>query len=278
MSQSNRNTPFRSLPPLERVSDRETPLISHAEWFVRNLPDHETFVEPYASRGTLLPFKSPSRNEVVHDPSGDIQQFYEVLRDQPEQLATFLIQANIDSQQRREWQQAWARGYRHHDSLIRGSQFIFSHWGPQNPTTTVVDSLGTLPRPFAPSGRENQENVHEALLALRDRFSEVVIEDQDIEVFLERYSGPDSFMFIPMGRRNALEYASPQSNPNYAIERCLEWDYPGVQYPYWMIVSDHILSPLEPWCDTMLGDSYVTSNYTLSETNQYVPNGLEQFG
>jgi len=53
---------------------------------IRCFPPHLTYVEPYAGSAAVLLQKAPSRFEVLNDLYGDVTTFFQILRDQPQQL------------------------------------------------------------------------------------------------------------------------------------------------------------------------------------------------
>ncbi|MEV1321975.1 DNA adenine methylase [Micromonospora arborensis] len=58
-----------------------------AERIVSLLPEHVHYVEPYAGSLAVLLAKSPVRMETVNDLDGDLMNFWQVLRERPEDLA-----------------------------------------------------------------------------------------------------------------------------------------------------------------------------------------------
>jgi DNA adenine methylase len=59
---------------------------SMAERIVRLLPVHEHYVEPFAGSLAVLLAKRPSQMETVNDLDGDVMNFWQVLRNRPEEL------------------------------------------------------------------------------------------------------------------------------------------------------------------------------------------------
>lgn len=57
-----------------------------APWIIRHLPPHFAYVEPFGGGMSVLLRKSRSRAEVVNDLSGDVVNFFRVLRDRPEEI------------------------------------------------------------------------------------------------------------------------------------------------------------------------------------------------
>lgn len=57
-----------------------------APWILGHLPKHSTYVEPFFGSGGVYFQKSAVRNEYLNDLSGEIVNFFQVLRDQPVEL------------------------------------------------------------------------------------------------------------------------------------------------------------------------------------------------
>ena len=61
-----------------------------AKEIVALMPPHRSYLEPFFGSGAVLFNKPPSAIETVNDIDGDIVNFFRVLREQPEKLATFI--------------------------------------------------------------------------------------------------------------------------------------------------------------------------------------------
>lgn len=61
-----------------------------ADWIVRLLPEHDSYVEPFFGGGSVLLAKPRSRAELVNDLDGSVVAFWRVLRDRPDDLSLAL--------------------------------------------------------------------------------------------------------------------------------------------------------------------------------------------
>lgn len=61
-----------------------------AREIVALMPPHRSYLEPFFGSGAVLFNKPPSAIETVNDVDGDVVNFFKVLREQPEKLATFI--------------------------------------------------------------------------------------------------------------------------------------------------------------------------------------------
>ena len=58
-----------------------------ADWIIENMPTHHSYIEPYFGSGAIFFNKSPSNIETINDLDGEVVNFFEVVRDMPEELA-----------------------------------------------------------------------------------------------------------------------------------------------------------------------------------------------
>lgn len=57
-----------------------------ADWIIGQFPAHDLYCEPYAGGASIFFRKWPSKIEVLNDISGDVVNFFRVLREQPNKL------------------------------------------------------------------------------------------------------------------------------------------------------------------------------------------------
>ena len=59
---------------------------SLAKWIIGHIPQHDTYCEPFSGSAAVLFAKSRSRMETINDLSGDVTNFFQVLREQRDEL------------------------------------------------------------------------------------------------------------------------------------------------------------------------------------------------
>ena len=58
-----------------------------SDWIIENMPTHHSYIEPYFGSGAVFFNKNPSNIETINDLDGEVVNFFEVVRDMPEELA-----------------------------------------------------------------------------------------------------------------------------------------------------------------------------------------------
>lgn len=61
-----------------------------APWILQQMPQHESYLEPYFGSGGVFFNKAPSRIETLNDLDGEVVNFFRICRERPEELADAL--------------------------------------------------------------------------------------------------------------------------------------------------------------------------------------------
>lgn len=59
-----------------------------ADWIIENIPEHHSYIEPFFGSGAVFFNKPQSNIQTINDLDGEVVNFFEVVRDMPEELAT----------------------------------------------------------------------------------------------------------------------------------------------------------------------------------------------
>lgn len=155
-----------------------------SEWLISRMPNHDTYVEPFGGSAALLYNKPRSHNEVYNDVNDDLVQFFEVLRDQPDELAEWVRDVPYARSLHEEWIDAFLEGYRPDDPIERAGRF----W--------TLRYMQFAAKPYEKSGFKVRnywnpartfDNAKDRLRELADRFDAVTIENRDYREILEGY-------------------------------------------------------------------------------------------
>ncbi len=159
-----------------------------ARHVVALIPDHTTYVEPFAGGAQVFFHKPRSRIEVLNDLDGEVVNFLRVCQRHPEEL-TRLLRLQPASRQIFMW---------HHDQapdlltdIERAARFFYlqkNSWGGHRVRQNFRYCITKPPN-------YNPETLPEALNAAAERLAQVQIEHLAYEDILNRYDRPTTFFY-----------------------------------------------------------------------------------
>ncbi|QAS52829.1 DNA adenine methylase [Halobacillus litoralis] len=165
---------------------------SMADWIISNMPDHETYLEPFFGSGAVLFTKNRSELETINDLDGEVVNLFKTLRAQPEDLARAI---SLTPHGREEYYDSYLEA---EDNLERARRLIVRLWQGRGGKTShrtgwrsMIESNGPMP------GREWLK-FPEKIAVVAERLKGVQIECQPALQLIERYK-----------RKNVLIYADP---------------------------------------------------------------------
>jgi DNA adenine methylase len=163
-----------------------------ADWILAHFPDHQCYVEPFAGSAAVLANKPPSNSEVLNDRDGDIVQFFEVLRDRPDELIAWLRDTPHSRELHEQYGERFYNGHRPDDPVERAGRFWYlreTSFGGKYRTLSGYN--GSRKRNVARRTR----NKRERLRRFSDRFDHVQIESLDYAAVFERYDSPETLFY-----------------------------------------------------------------------------------
>lgn len=168
-----------------------------ASWILERVPEHRCFVEVFGGAAGVLANKDPStsRVEVYNDLDEDLVQFFQVLREQPDELVQWLSSVPYSRAVHSEWAEEYYRGYRPKDDVKRAGQFFYlrySQWGSgyDSPNGFATSKVSSRALSFA--------NKLDRLREFADRFEDVVLENLHWRELVEKYDAEETvFYFDP---------------------------------------------------------------------------------
>ena len=163
-----------------------------ASWVIDHLPDHEVYVELFGGAASVLVNKEPATAEVYNDKDGDLVHFFEVLRDDPEELIKWVDAVPYSRELHERWVEHFYNGYRPEDDYARAGRFFYlrySQWG------AGYDS----PSGFGTTKSRNQAQTYankiEKLRDFADRFEGVTVENLDWKDVVDKYDSTDTVFY-----------------------------------------------------------------------------------
>ncbi len=193
-----------------------------APWIIEHLPAHQCYIEPCCGGASVLMRKPPATIEVMADISGDVVNWWTVLREQTDELVRALALTPY----------AYAEfDLAHHvadDPIERARRFFIRSCQGVGGTRGHSNERGgsrrtgwrrTVPRyerrPCI--GDEwNADNLLQALYGAADRLRRVGIEQADWREVVGRYDSPSTLVYIDP------PYVRSKRSPG--LEYAIEWD------------------------------------------------------
>lgn len=167
---------------------------SLSDWIVQHLPDHRAYVEVFGGAAGVLANKPPSHNEIYNDIDEDLVQFFDVLRERPDELVEWLQRVPYSREKYDEWVRPWYHEDWRPDDPVKRAGVFFYH--------RCVAFGGTYQYEpgFATSTTRNQARTFagqvDRLEEFADRFREVTIENLDWRDCLEKYDDPEGLFYL----------------------------------------------------------------------------------
>jgi DNA adenine methylase len=156
-------------------------------------PSHHTYVEPFGGSAAVLLNKEPSYAEVLNDVDGDIVHFFEVLREQRDDLVDWLQHVPYSRDVFEEWADDYWAGVRPEDDIERAGRWLYLRFSNFN---AALDRRNG----FKTGGKRNEarsfRSAIEDLEEICDRLREVTIENQDYSGVIERYDREDTLLYL----------------------------------------------------------------------------------
>jgi DNA adenine methylase len=176
-----------------------------AGWIAGLLPAHGVYVEPFGGAASVLLSKPPSRKEVFNDLSGDVHNFFRVLRD--EALGPRLVAAlRMTQVSRREFEESlgdgdggpleWARRFFVRTCQSRANQTGKVTAGNFNPGNHIIRGHGEGDR---------WAGLVDNLEAVIARFRRVIVENRPAPLVIRDHDGEETLFYLdppyPRGTR-----------------------------------------------------------------------------
>lgn len=160
-----------------------------AAWIIGKFPRHNAYVEPFGGAASVLLRKARSRVEVYNDVADTVVNFFEVLRNKPEELIRALeltLFAKSEYDRCREQDGT---------DIERARRFFVRSWGGNQGTNPEGRNRGwrrTPDRNVAIQYYSAAQALHETATRLQG----VAIDNLDYAEILKRYDGPDTLFYV----------------------------------------------------------------------------------
>lgn len=154
------------------------------DWILDIMPVHDTYVEALGGAGGIIYNKPRSKYEVYNDSDSDLVQFFEVVRENPDELAEWLISVPYSREIYNLWVDEYYSGQRPDDPIERAGRFFSLRYMQYLGSSTGPNGFKTRARR---SPARTFDNARKRIDQLASRFDQVIIENQDYRDILEKY-------------------------------------------------------------------------------------------
>ena len=165
-----------------------------ASWVMQHFPAHQVYTEAFGGAAGVLLQKSRSHGEVYNDLDGEIVNFFRVLRDPL--LRDRLIQAiTLTPYARDEFDLAWEPTSDAIEQARRTAVQAQMGFGSAGATKGSTGLRTDTMRRWA-TAQMDWAAYPEALLAVAERFQQVLIENRPAGDVLQQHDGPTTLHFV----------------------------------------------------------------------------------
>lgn len=160
------------------------------------IPEHKTYVEPFMGGAWIFFSKEKSKVEVLNDINGDLVNFYEVLRTQPNEFIKRMELVLKSRELFLEYRKTLSD--EELTSLEKAFRFYYIN---QNAFGGLIryNKSGICNSPFAGSpDREAQSSFWDIdkIINSHERLKETIIEKDDYKTIIKRYDKPYTLFFL----------------------------------------------------------------------------------
>jgi DNA adenine methylase len=164
----------------------------HADWILEHIPEHRTYVEPFGGAAGVLFQKPESEVEVYNDRDRDLVQFFEVLRERPDDLVKWLEAVPYAREVHNEWAEAFYNdGHRPDDPVKRAGRFFalrYMQWGGKH------DGISGFATP-RDNRAEQFSNAVGVLKRFSSRLQSVYVESVNWTDIIDSYDSPQTVFY-----------------------------------------------------------------------------------
>jgi len=170
-----------------------------APWILDHFPDHTVYVEPFGGSASVLMCKEKSNVEVYNDINSDCVQFFEAVKNRPDELREWVRNTPYSRELYEQWRDEFNQDKRPDNTVEQAGRFWFlttASFGGD-----VHQGGGTFSVMKGECKKAHYQPVKwqrktESIEHIRDRFQHVQIENLEYADLLEKYDGKDTFFYF----------------------------------------------------------------------------------
>lgn len=160
-----------------------------ADWICSYIPKHEVYLEPFAGSLAVLFNKPRCHIETVNDLHGEVVNFFQVLRDNPEELRRRI---KLTPYSREEYDKSYEET---EDSVERARRFCVRCWMGFGCANQYHNGFKSGQQTKSPNPAKAWAELPEIMLQAADRLKGVQIEQLPALELISRYDTEDVFIY-----------------------------------------------------------------------------------
>lgn len=163
-----------------------------APWIVDKMPKHEVYLEPYFGSGGVFFCKEPSRIETVNDLDQQIVNFFQVIREHPDE---FIRHLRLTPYAREEYERAYIYSIADGD-IEQARKFAIRCWFAFGCGNRYKNGFRTSQQSTSPSTTKQWDNFIETVQSAGMRLRHCQIENKPALQLLNMYDTSDVFIYL----------------------------------------------------------------------------------
>lgn len=163
-----------------------------APWICEYIPEHKVYLEPYVGSLAVFFEKTPVRIETLNDLDGNVVNYFKIIRERPEELATAL---DLTPYSRDEYYKA-CEFIPEDSDLERARKFAVRCWQGFGCSNLYRNGFRSSQQSNSPHTTKEWRNLPERLIAASERLKNAQIENLPAIELINRYDTADVFMYV----------------------------------------------------------------------------------
>lgn len=166
-----------------------------AGWITGYLPEHTVYVEPFGGSAAVLLNKPRSNIEVYNDLDRDVVQFFEIVREKPDQLEEWVRRTPYSEELHEQWVQEFYSGYRPDDPIERAGRFLFLRYTQFSAKYGKVSGFKRDTARTRVGESSTWKKVPDRVDEVCERLQGVSIQNNDFADVIDHYDGEDTVFY-----------------------------------------------------------------------------------
>lgn len=162
-----------------------------APWICEYIPAHDVYLEPYFGSGAVFFHKVPARIETINDLDGDVVNFFQVIREEADELAGKL---ELTPYSREEYYKAYENNLGL-SSVERARRFAVRCWMGFGCGNLYRNGFRSSQQHTGPLNTKMWQRFPETVMAASVRLKDAQIENLPAIELIQRYDTPDVFIY-----------------------------------------------------------------------------------